>query len=323
MKVIEVGMEPIIDATRIVLVIGKFDGVHLGHQRILSAAKRAVSSHCGAQLAVMSFWPHPAHVLRGKPGYDRALTPFSEKCRELEAMGVDRLLRVQFSAEFASIPAQAFVEDYLSNLALAEIVVGEDFRFGHGGVGDARLLARLMHDRGVAVQVISAVEGSDGQKVSSSEIRVHLANGDIEAANALLGRPYAISGVVVHGDARGRTIGFPTANLSLSENYVLPKDGVYVIRSVTLDDDIQPSTEYYGILNAGTRPTVNGSEFRIEAHLFDFDADLYGRSLRVSFLHRIRDERRFESIDALRNQISEDALLARRFLEKETLWVKN
>lgn len=320
MKVVEIGLVPVTDTTRVVLVIGKFDGIHLGHQRILSAAARSVSSMDSTELAVMSFWPHPAYVLRGKPGYDRALTPFAEKCRQLEALGVNRLYSVRFTPTFSAITAEDFVRDYLYKLAVKEIVVGADFRFGNGGVGDVPLLSGLMRASGVQINVIPPVV-HEGGKVSSSEIRAHLASGNVEAANSLLGRPYVVSGTVVHGDARGRTIGFPTANLRLSDDYVLPKDGVYGVAASVLDDDGNQGPSLYGVLNSGTRPTVDGNEFRMEVHLFDFEGDLYGRTLRVSFLHRIRDEQKFETLEALRRQIGEDVCEARRFLQRESQWI--
>lgn len=307
MDVIEVTGRPPVSPTPLVLAIGKFDGVHIGHQAILRQAQTELN---GASLAVMTFWPHPAWVLGGKDGYQRALTPYSEKVKLLESFGVDRMYLVQFSSEYASIPAETFVYEHLRALRVQRVIVGADFRFGRGGNAGVEELESMCQDLGVPVTVVGQVE-ENGIKVSSTQIRGHLAEGRVEAAQALLGRPYALQGRVAHGQALGRKIGFPTANLEETEAYVIPSAGVYAV-SVQVVDPIEPTTfekvvqNWFGVLNAGTRPTVDGATFRLEAHLFNFAGDLYGKSLRVSFLRRVRDERKFPSVAALREQIQLD-----------------
>lgn len=307
MDVIQVTGRPPVSNEQLVLAIGKFDGVHIGHQAILRTAQSELS---GALLAVMSFWPHPAWVLGEKQGYDRALTPFTEKVKLLEAFGVDRMYSVQFSKDYAAIPAETFVYEHLKSLNLKRVVVGSDFSFGRGGKAGVSDLENMCRDLGVPVSVVNQVE-ENGVKVGSTQIRTHLAEGRVEAAQALLGRPYTVTGRVVHGNALGRQIGFPTANLAGIEDYVIPASGVYAV-SVEIEEE-SPNSEqgarvqnWFGVLNAGTRPTVDGTEFRLEVHLFRFSGDLYGKSLRVSFLRRVRDEQKFDSVADLTSQIAKD-----------------
>jgi riboflavin kinase/FMN adenylyltransferase len=318
MQVIDVKGKPPQSDEACVVAIGKFDGVHIGHQAIVQAARQAEP---GGLLAVFSLWPHPAWVLAGREEYRRSLTPNAEKARQLAALGVDRLYQVEFSREYAQTSAESFVFEHLARLRPRRVVVGADFHFGQGGRADVRDLERLCADIGVPVTVVEHVE-ENGVKVSSSQIREHLAHGRVEAAEALLGRPYRVQGRVVHGDARGRTIGFPTANLDLVDDYVLPAAGVYAV-SVQWDEKQEATNgtgrarNWFGVLNAGVRPTVNGTDFRLEAHLFGVDEDLYGRLFTVSFLRRVRDERRFSGIDELRAQISRDVEQVKRMLGVE------
>ncbi len=292
----------------LVLAIGKFDGVHIGHQAILRHARE----HLGqARLAVMSFWPHPVYALTGNEAYTRLLTPGDEKLRQLERQGVDRFFDVHFTAEYAATPAETFVYEHLAPLQLKRVVVGEDFRFGQGGRATVEDLKRLCGDIGVPVTIVGPVE-ENGVKVSSSQVRRHLAAGRVEAAEALLGRPYALVGSVVHGDARGRLIGFPTANLGGLEEFVIPLNGVYAASVEMQSDD--DTRHWFGVVNVGTRPTVNGQDLRVEAHLFGFSGDLYGQSLRVSFLRRVRDEQKFGSVEALTAQIGHDVDFVKRML---------
>lgn len=306
MHVIEVTHRPPTDGEPISLAIGKFDGVHIGHQAILRAARPQSTV---AQLAVMTLWPHPSWVLAGKPGYDRSLTPFPEKVRLLAAQGVERLYRVHFSREYAATPADVFVFDHLGRLNLQSVIVGSDFHFGQGGTAQVADLRRMCTEIGVPVTVVQPIE-ENGVKVSSSQIRRHLEHGRVEAAEALLGRPYAVEGVVVHGDARGRMLGFPTANLDGLDAYVLPATGVYAV-SVEVCGPGSPAGNWFGVLNAGTRPTVAGQTFRLEVHLLGFSGDLYDRQLRVSFLSRIRDERKFAGLAELQAQIGTDVQMVR------------
>lgn len=307
MDVIQITGHPPASQEPLVLAIGKFDGVHIGHQAILRTAQSELS---GALLAVMSFWPHPAWVLGGKPGYDRALTPFTEKVKLLESFGVDRMYGVQFSKEYAAIPAETFVYEHLKSLKLQRVVVGSDFSFGRGGRAGVEDLRNMCRELGVPVSIVNQVE-ENGTKVGSTQIRAHLSEGRVEAAQALLGRPYTVTGQVVHGNALGRQIGFPTANLGGIDDYVIPAAGVYAV-SVEIEDPALDMGQrsrvqnWFGVLNAGTRPTVDGTSFRLEAHLFRFSGDLYNKSLRISFLRRVRDERKFANIDDLKAQIARD-----------------
>lgn len=298
------------DDRPISLAIGKFDGVHIGHQAILSAAKAEPSN---AELAVFTFSPHPNLVLGGQDEYTRLLTPEVEKVRLLQGAGVKRLYTVRFTKEYASTPAEEFVRSQLATQNLRRVVVGEDFRFGQGGEATAQDLERLLANHNVPTTIVSAVE-ENGVKVSSSQIRKHLSNGRVEAAEALLGRPYSVVGRVVHGSAMGRTIGFPTANLGELEDYVLPCAGVYAISAQVVEGEGTRHRNWFGVLNAGVRPTVDGQSFRLEAHLFGFEGDLYGKQLRISFLRRVRDELKFDGISALTAQIAKDVHFVKSML---------
>nr|WP_230087851.1 bifunctional riboflavin kinase/FAD synthetase [Alicyclobacillus mali (ex Roth et al. 2021)] len=291
-----------------VLAIGKFDGVHLGHRAILNTARTLLGP--GERLAVMSFEPHPTFVLTGDPEYARWLTPRRERVRLFTELGVDAFYVAQFNRAFQQLEPAEFVDGYLVPLRVRCVVVGPDFRFGRGGQGTVDVLRQLGHARGFDVHVVQPVE-EHGHKISSSRIREHLREGRVEAAQALLGRPYTISGEVVHGDKRGRTIGFPTANLGGIDAYVLPKTGVYAAFVEVEGAHHAFAAHAFGVLNAGYRPTVDGRVFQLEVHLLDFDGDLYGKTLSVSFLRRIRDEMKFDGLDALKAQIARDCELAR------------
>lgn len=314
-EVIEVKGTPPCSQESQILAIGKFDGVHIGHQEILRVARSLADTE---RISVMSFWPHPAWALSKKTGYDRALTPQREQARLLESLGVDRQYRVEFTKEYASTSAEQFVEEHLSVLNLRGIVVGVDFTFGKGGAAKAQDLAQSTERIGVPVHVVRPVE-ENGLKVSSSQVRAHLENGRVEAAEALLGRPYSIVGKVAHGQELGRKLGFPTANMEGIDEYVMPAAGVYAV-SVQVHKEESPATAivdgasqtWFGVMNAGYRPTVDGTRFQVEVHLLDFSGDLYGQMLRVSFLGRVRDEQKFPSLDALTAQIQADASAVRR-----------
>jgi len=290
------------------LAIGFFDGVHLGHSEVIKTAVRLAGQR-GQRAAVLTFDPHPRVVL-GKDAYHTTLTPLERKLERFAELGIEVAYVVSFDIGFSQVSAEQFVKRLLAPLRVRSVVVGFDFRFGHRGQGDPSLL-REYAGGAIDVRVIEPVY-LDGMKVSSTRIRDLLAQGDCEQAALLLGRPYEVAGTVIHGQARGRLIGFPTANLSAEERYVVPRHGVYAITAV------RGAETYGGVINVGVRPTVDepGGETKLEAHLFDFDGDLYGSRLTVRFHKYIRPERKFASLDELAAQIKQDAADARAILAR-------
>jgi riboflavin kinase/FMN adenylyltransferase len=274
----------------------------------------------------MGFHPHPMTVIRPVDA-PAMLQSLEERAEVLAAMGVDVHLAIPFSQEFADMTPEAFVGDVLvRDLQARRVIVGFNFTFGRGGLATADTLKTLCAAHGIPVEVRAPVR-EDGESVSSSEVRLWVAGGHMEKATALLGRPFAVSGVVEHGDKRGRTIGYPTANLRLAPGRQLPNGGVYVCRVTVLEGELdcnrlpcsvapRSGPQYPGMLNLGWRPTFQGRDLRCEAHLFDFQGDLYGRELRVEFLHRLRGEQQFQGIDALVAQLKADEAAARAYWER-------
>jgi riboflavin kinase / FMN adenylyltransferase len=294
------------------VAIGNFDGVHRGHQALVSAAVARARERAGTAV-VLTFDPHPARVLAPAraPG---ALTTPAQKAELLAALGVDVLAVLPFDQELARFAPADFVSRIVAAcLSARRVVVGVGFRFGRGQSGDVPTLEALGAEHGFAVEAIAPVS-QGGEPISSSRVRDALARGDVAAARALLGRAYPIDGEVVAGDGRGRTIGVPTANLA-SENEVLPARGVYAARC-RVGQPFGGAVAHPAVVNVGSRPTFGGTTTTIEAHLLDFDADLYGAPLRLSFEERLRDERRFPGVDALVAQIREDVARAREWLSK-------
>jgi riboflavin kinase/FMN adenylyltransferase len=298
---------------RPVVTIGNFDGVHLGHRAILETVVRRAED-LGGEAVVYTFEPHPRKVLRPESA-PRLLTTLEQKIELLEQTGVDAVIVEPFTREFARTEAEDFIRSRLHEmLHPAEVYVGYDFHFGRDRVGSMRLLTELGPRLGFSVTIIPevTVEGSD---VNSTRIRQLLSDGDPERAARMLGRPFTVRGRVVKGDERGQTIGFPTANLD-PDNEVLPATGVYAGRLRLLDEGDPPaSTSLPAVTNVGRRPTFAGDEIRAEAHAIDWQGDLYSRRVEVSFLLRLRAERKFESVDALKHQIALDVAEARRRLE--------
>jgi riboflavin kinase/FMN adenylyltransferase len=295
------------DATGAVLALGNFDGVHRGHQTVIGKAG-AVARSLGVAHGVLSFEPHPRTVFRPDDPPFR-LTPLRVKARELEALGADLLFSLHFDAEFAKRTAENFVSEILVEaLRVRHVVVGYDFVFGRGRAGTVAFLQEMGASHGFGVEVIEPVADTGTDVISSTKIRENLVAGRPADAARLLGRAWEIDGRVEHGDKRGRTIGFPTANLLLGD-YLRPAAGVYAVR-VGIERDHR--TEWHdGVANLGTRPTVGGTDLRLEAHLFDFAGDLYGAHLRVAFVDYLRPERKFASFDELKQQIAADAIAAR------------
>lgn len=288
-----------------VATIGNFDGVHLGHQAVLGQLAEKGAEY-GLPTTVVTFEPHPQEFFTGTQAPPR-LTRFREKALALQRFAVARMLCLHFDAGLAALTPQAFIDRVLcEGLAIRYLVVGDDFRFGSGRGGDFALLEEAGRRHGFAVAHMHTFE-VDGARVSSTRIRAALGAGDLDGAAKLLGRPYRMRGRVAHGDHRGRDMGFPTANLHLHRR-VSPLRGVFAIQMFGVEGE-----PLSGVANIGSRPTVDGTRTLLEVHLLDYTGDLYGRHVAVDFLHRIRDERRFASIEALKRQIGDDIAAARAF----------
>ncbi|MBO68739.1 MAG: bifunctional riboflavin kinase/FMN adenylyltransferase [Acidiferrobacteraceae bacterium] len=281
-----------------VISIGNFDGLHLGHQALLYMLREHAFA-LSARTTVITFEPHPQEYFRNTKASTR-ITNFREKTRLFQDAGIDRLICLRFDSRLAKTSATEFVYDCLvRRLGVRDLVVGEDFRFGKDRKGSVELLRQLGLCHNFEVTGMPAVQIS-GNRVSSSQIRQHLKSGELEEANKLLGRKFSFSGKVAYGDQRGRTWGFPTANLYPSHaNF--PLTGVFVVAVKGVSADY-----IFGIANLGRRPTVGGNRFLIEVHLFDFDQDIYGKRITIEFCHWVRSEQRFDSFDQLREQIQRD-----------------
>ncbi len=288
-----------------VLTIGNFDGVHRGHQALLSRLREEGRKR-NLPVVVMLFEPQPLELFAADKAPAR-LTRLREKLRYLDEAGVDAVLCLRFDRRFAALSAHSFVADLLvDKLGVRLLAVGDDFRFGAGREGDFLLLQKAGADYGFDV-ISTQTFCDDGKRISSTAVRQALAEDNLPLAATLLGHPFNISGRVVHGDALGRTIGFPTANLPL-RRYVSPVKGVYAVEVRGLGDKPLP-----GVANIGTRPTVAGIRQQLEVHLLDVAIDLYGRHIEVVLCEKIRNEQRFSSLDALKEQIAKDVVAARTF----------
>ncbi len=327
------------------IALGNFDGVHLGHQRViepvlthkgglpslvlaedmcLQAAEAsgysdlpgvrakampgidAPTSAFTEWASVVTFFPHPKEFFSG---HSRPLlTPLEEKSRQLACLGVDQLVLLPFNAALANLDAVEFVEQILiQELQATHISVGSDFHFGKGRGGNAELLCAIATRHNVPVTIVPLQNDLEG-RISSSRIRQALTDGELARANQLLGRPYILTGYIVQGKQLGRTIGIPTANLSLPTDKLIPCQGVYSVKAFNILPDQKP---LFGVMNIGTRPTVEGQDLSVEVHLFDWDGDLYGKTITVSLESFIRPEQKFESLDSLKQQIAQDCQTAR------------
>ena len=297
--------------THPVLALGNFDGVHRGHRKILDRVIRVAAEHGGTSV-IMTFDPHPPRVVRPDKAPALLMTT-AQKLDAIAAAGVQGAAIVRFTAELSQWEPDRFVQTVLVDwLRVAEVWVGANFLFGHDRAGNFSLLRTLGATLGFKAEKIDPVRYKDFV-VSSTRVRRLVAEGRVDEAGALLGHQYYIDGTVIQGDQRGRTIGFPTANLC-TENELLPPHGVYAT-TATLGGVVRPS-----VTNVGVRPTVDSSgRTQVETHLFNFDQNLYGQSVRVGFVQRIRDERAFDSLDALRTQIGADCDKARVLFDRLSL----
>lgn len=296
------------------VAVGNFDGVHLGHRAVIAEAGR-IARASGCPWSVLTLEPHPRSVFRPDAPPFR-LTPLAVKARLIEAIGPDCVIVVPFDRAFSRVTAHDFVEQVLvGGLAARHVVCGHDFAFGHERAGGAEALLRLGDTFGFDFTCVQEVRDTDGEPYSSTRIRRFLSDGDARAAARLLGRPFEIEGTVVAGERRGRRLGFPTANIRLGD-YLCPAHGVYAVRCLGAVPD-RPAEAFPGVANLGIRPTFEGGEVLLEAHVFDFHGDVYGQTLRVQLIERLRAEKAFDSVDALRAQIREDSLRARQLLSAD------
>ena len=289
-----------------VATIGNFDGVHLGHRALIDQLA-ALGRERGAPTILVTFEPQPLEFFAGENAPPR-LTRLREKLTALHALPLDRVALLRFDARLCAMSPVEFVESFLvAGLGVRVVVAGGDFRFGHRGEGNFDLLLSLGERHGFEV-VRRETCRVRGGRVSSSWIRDALANDELEIACELLGRPYTVSGRVAHGDRRGRTIGFPTMNIAIARRRPALR-GVYAVRVAGLE-----SRELDGVANLGTRPTVDGSGVVLEVHVFDWAGDAYSRCIDVGFVAKIRDERKFDSLEALKSRIGRDSARARELL---------
>ncbi len=294
--------------TACVATIGNFDGIHLGHQRIVGRLLECAREQ-GLPSVVITFEPYPQEYFAPTRAPAR-LSRLREKVELLSAMGVDKVLLLRFGRQLAKMPADEFIQTILlRGLGVRHLVVGDDFRFGRDRQGDFAMLQEAGARYGFLVEDTPTVD-VDGERVSSTRLRLALEAGDLALARRLLGQDYVICGRVCHGDKRGRLIGFPTANIPLRRAKVASR-GVYAVSVEGAGE-----TRVQGVANIGNRPTVDGVSSRLEVHLFDFDGELYGRYLKVSLLKFLRPEMKFSSVEELRAQIARDSEQARAFFQK-------
>lgn len=289
------------------MALGYFDGVHLGHQKVIGTAKQ-IAEEKGLTLAVMTFHPHPSHVLgRDKEPKD-LITPLEDKIDQIEQLGTEILYVVKFNEVFASLSPKQFIDQYIIGLNVQHAVAGFDFTYGKYGKGTMETMPADLDGKAECTMVEKLTE--QDKKISSSYIRTALQNGDVELANVLLGQPYFIKGIVIHGDKRGRTIGFPTANVGLNNSYIVPPTGVYAVKA-EVNGEV-----YNGVCNIGYKPTFyekRPEQPSIEVNLFDFDQEVYGAAIKIEWYKRIRSERKFNGIKELTEQIEKDKQEAIRY----------
>ncbi len=292
-----------------VATIGNFDGVHLGHQAVIGQLAEK-GSELGLPTTLITFEPQPLEYFRPQQAPAR-LTRLREKLQALRRYSVDRVLCLPFNDKLARMPAETFIQSVLvEGLAVKYLVVGDDFRFGKDRAGDFGLLQQAGERHGFAV-VNMHTFAIDNQRVSSTRIRDALVRGDFNETERLLGRPYRMSGRVAHGEKLGRQLGYPTANIHVHRR-ATPLQGIFVVEVFGLEGEPLP-----GVASLGTRPTVDGKKVILEVYLFDFDRDIYGKHLQISFLHKLRDEAKFTTLDALTRQIELDVKQARDWFAQQ------
>jgi len=300
-----------LDFPSMAMALGYFDGVHLGHQQVIMEAKR-IADDKGIKSAVMTFDPHPSVVLGKSVQHIENITPLDEKANVIRNMGVDYLFVVHFTTEFSSLLPQQFIDQYIIGLNVQHVVAGFDYTYGKMGKGTMETLQ--FHSRNkFEFTVVSRLARANDEKISSTLIRSLLRDGKVDSMPELLGRYYKTQGTVVNGEKRGRTIGFPTANVQMDNQYILPPTGVYAVR-------IQIDGQWYeGVSNVGYKPTFHREKKEkpsVEVHIFNFNEEIYGKTAHVEWHLRLRSERKFDGIEQLVSQIDKDKQEAILYFEK-------
>jgi riboflavin kinase/FMN adenylyltransferase len=297
------------DTPAIGITIGNFDGVHIGHRELLKKIKDDCLAR-GLQFVVVTFTPHPQKILQ--PSKERFLiNSYDQRRALLKELGVDHLIEIMFTRDFSTLSPEVFLKDYLlSYPALKNIYLGYDFAFGANKQGGFDLVKSICESRGIEVEIQPKYEFK-GHVVSSSLIREKILAGDVDEVEEILGRKFQLEGVVVKGEGRGKKIGFPTANIQVSLDLIVPDKGVYVTRT------IYQGMTYQSVTNIGNNPTFkNSDQIHIETNIFDFDADIYGETLNIEFISKVRDEKKFPTVNELIEQIKQDVQFSRDFLRK-------
>lgn len=293
----------------VVLTQGTFDGVHYGHQQIL---KRVVSQAkaMDGESVLLTFFPHPRLVLYPDDNDLKLLNSLEERIELVEKLGVDHMVILPFTKEFAKLSPEEFVREILVNkLRVKKLIIGYDHRFGKNRRGSFKDMLRFSKLFGFSLEEITAQEIADCT-VSSTKIRKALLDGDVNEANALIGRPYTLKGEVMHGSKKGKELGYPTANIHVEAQYkLIPSNGVYAVK-IYHDD-----REYTGMLNIGDNPTFADKNWSIEVHIFEFDKNIYNQTVEIAFIQRMRDEMKFSSVDELIQQMKEDEVNAKEILK--------
>jgi riboflavin kinase / FMN adenylyltransferase len=293
---------------RLGVTIGNFDGVHLGHQNLLAEIKQNCKE-TKTKLLVITFVPHPMKVLRAQKSF--LINSYKNRRKLLESSGVDFLVELDFTRDFSSLGPVAFLENYLFKIKqLESIYLGYDFAFGSNKEGDRDIVIEECKKRNIRISIQPEFKKNENL-VSSSLIRKELESGNVDNATIYLGRPFTVTGTVIKGAGRGRQIGFPTANISFFEDKKIPKGGVYITKTKYKE------REYYSVTNIGINPTFSDAKsLSVETHVLDFDNDIYGEVIEVGFLKKLRDEKKFSSVNELIEQINKDVTLAREYFKQ-------
>lgn len=307
---IHLGTETIREIENAVVTAGTFDGVHIGHQKILNRI-RDVADQTNGQTVLITYWPHPRLVLNPLDNTLLLLSTFPEKANLLEAHGIDHLVKIPFTRDFASMLPEEYIKVVLhERIKTSKMIIGYDHRFGKGRSGGLDELKTFAPKYNYEVEEISR-QDIDEIGISSTKIRTALQLGDIITANKYLGKSYTVTGRVVHGNKLGRSIGYPTANIEVKENYkLIPADGVYAVKVCN------KYTKFDGMLNIGKKPTIGGENKTIEVNIFDFNQDIYNTEISLEFIDHIRNEMKFDTLDGLKRQLGEDEKVVRNRLSK-------